>query len=95
MTTRISLAAARNQLSDLVTQVESSHERIILTKHGVDAAVLMAPAELEGLEETIEILSRGDSHSEVLNAIRQAEEDLAAGKIASLDDLITSLKQRT
>ncbi|MCR3746885.1 type II toxin-antitoxin system Phd/YefM family antitoxin [Lentzea californiensis] len=91
---RIPLASARNQLSDLVAQVESNHERITLTKHGVDAAVLIAPAELEGLEETIEILSRGDNQSEVLNAIRQAEEDLAQGKIANIDELIESLKRR-
>jgi prevent-host-death family protein len=95
MTIRIPLAAARNQLSDLVARVENNYERITLTKHGVDAAVLIAPAELEGLEETVEILSRDDARSEVIKAIRQAEDDLAQGKIADIDELVASIRRRT
>jgi len=91
---RIPLAAARNQLSDLVTRVENNHERIIITKHGADAAMLIAPAEVEGLEETVEILSRDDDRSEVIKALRQAEEDLAEGRIADLDDLVASIRRR-
>lgn len=94
MSERIPLATARNQLSDLVARLEENHERVILTKHGVDAAVLISPAELEGLEETIEILSRGADQSEVILAIRQAEEDIAAGKVTTLDDLEESIKRR-
>lgn len=94
MAIRIPLAAARNQLSDLVARVENNHERIIITKHGLDAAVLVAPAELEGLEETVELLSRDEEQGEVLKAIRQAEEDLAEGRIANMDDLVASLRRR-
>lgn len=90
---RIPLATARNQLSDLVARLEETHERVILTKHGVDAAVLISPAELEGLEETIEILSRDSNQSEVILAIRQAEEDIAAGKVTTLDELVESIQR--
>jgi antitoxin YefM len=94
MTNRVPLAAARNQLSDLIARVESTHERIILTKHGVDAAVLLAPADLEGLEMTIEILSDRGPLNDVVQTIRQAQEDVAQGKIGNLDDIVETLKLR-
>ncbi|MFJ9634464.1 type II toxin-antitoxin system Phd/YefM family antitoxin [Streptomyces sp. NPDC101175] len=93
-TSRYSLADARNKLSDLVADVESTHKRITITKHGKDAAILIAPEDLEALLETIDLLSRDDSHSEVLRAIRQAEKDLEDGKIRTVDDLANSLKKR-
>ncbi|GGN17426.1 antitoxin [Lentzea pudingi] len=96
METRVPLATARNQLSELVARVEKTHERVTLTKHGADTVVLIAKAELEGLEQTIEILSaEDDSRGQVLKAIRQAQEDVAQGRIADMDELIESLKRRT
>jgi antitoxin YefM len=94
MEARYPLAEARNKLSDLVAEVESTHERITITKHGRDAAVLISRADLDEMEATIELLSADDERSEVLKALRRAQADLAAGKISTLDDLAESLKRR-
>lgn len=92
--TRYSLADARNRLSDLVADVETTHKRITITKHGKDAAVLIAPEDLAALLETIELLSQDDSRSEVLRAIRQAERDLEEGRISTIEDLAALIKKR-
>ena len=88
------LAEARNKLSDLVAEVENTNERITITKHGKDAAVLISPTDLDEMEATIDLLTADDERSEVLKALRRAEADLASGKIATLDDLTESLKRR-
>lgn len=94
MESRYPLAEARNKLSDLVAEVENTHERITITKHGKEAAILISPADLEEMEATIRLLSQDDERSKVIKAIRQAEADVAAGKIATLDELAEKLNRR-
>lgn len=94
MDVRYPLAEARNRLSDLVAEVEGTHARITITKHGRDAVVLIAREDLDALEATVELLSRDDERSEALRVIRQAQADLEAGKITTLEDLEKSVKRR-
>jgi len=37
--------------------VDGTHERVMVTRNGVPAAVLISPAELESIEATLEVLS--------------------------------------
>ena len=91
---RYAIAEARNKFSDLIAEVENTNERITITKHGKDAAVLISRTDLDEMEATIDLLTADDERSEVLKALRRAEADLASGKIATLDDLTESLKRR-
>lgn len=43
------LADVKNRLSEVVEQVEREHGRVVITKHGRPAAVVMSLYELEGL----------------------------------------------
>lgn len=52
-----SLADAKNRLSELVSAVQGTWERVTITKNGRPAAVLMAVEDLESLIETLEVLS--------------------------------------
>ncbi len=72
----ISLADARNRLSELVADVESTHARVTVTKHGRPAAVLISPDDLASLEETLDILSTPGA----LEEIREAEREIARGE---------------
>jgi prevent-host-death family protein len=81
------LAEARNRLSPLVASVESTHERVVITKNGRPAAVLIAIDDLEGLEETLEILSEPRE----VAAIREA---LAEPARYTLDDIRRDLEAR-
>jgi antitoxin YefM len=51
------LAEIKKRLSEVVDGVEQRHDRVLLTRNGRPAAVIMSPDDLEALEETSEILS--------------------------------------
>lgn len=51
------LATVKNTLSAVVDQVEGTHERVVITRKGISAAVLISPADLASLEETLDVLS--------------------------------------
>lgn len=48
----------KSRLSEVVDQVEPEHDRVVITKHGRPAAVVVSIDDLESLEETLEIMSR-------------------------------------
>ncbi len=73
--TALPLGEARNRLSEVVGEVERTHERIDITRHGRPAAVLISPDDLSSLEETLDILTTpGEAE-----AIREGLADAAAG----------------
>lgn len=65
----MSLADAKNRLSELVSSVSGTWERVLITKHGRPAAILMSPDDLESILETLEVLSDPDT----MAAIEEAE----------------------
>ena len=74
---------ARAELSDLLDEVERSHEHVEITRNGRPAAVLMSPEEYEVIQETLEIL--GDT--ETLDDLRESEADVQAGRLHTLDEV--------
>ncbi len=85
-----SLADARNRLSELVADVERTHARVTITKHGHPAAVLVSPEDLAALEETVDILSDPEAMAE----IRQAEAEIARGEYTSAEEVTRVLGER-
>ncbi len=73
----LSLAEIKKRLSEIVDGVEERHDRVVLTRHGRPAAVIMSPDELESLEETLDILS----DPKAMREIRRAEAAIDAGEI--------------
>jgi prevent-host-death family protein len=79
----VPLGDARNRLSEYVTDVERTHERVTITRHGRPAAVLISVDDLASLEETLEILGTPGA----LEAIREGQADAAAGRFVDNDQL--------
>ena len=52
-----SLRDVRDHLSDVLDRVEHHHERVVITRDGRPAAVIIHPDDLAQLEETIDVLS--------------------------------------
>ncbi|MDQ7906566.1 type II toxin-antitoxin system Phd/YefM family antitoxin [Phytohabitans sp. ZYX-F-186] len=50
MTTTLPLADVRDRLSPIVNSVETTHERVVITKDGRPSAVLISCEDLESLE---------------------------------------------
>lgn len=51
------LADVKNHLSEVVDRLEREHGRVVITKHGRPAAVVLSVDDLESLEETLDILA--------------------------------------
>lgn len=81
--TTLSLSEIKARLSELVDQVEREHDRIVLTRNGVPAAVLMSPEDLQALEDTLELLSDPSARAQIEVARREIE----AGESFTADDL--------
>ena len=57
MSQNVSLAEVKDRLSEFVERVEREHDRVVITKHGRPAAVVVSIDDLDSLEETLAILS--------------------------------------
>ena len=80
MADHLPLADVKNRLSEVIERLQREHGRVVITKHGRPAAVLVSVEDLESLEETLEILS----NPQLMADIREAEAELAAGKTLPL-----------
>lgn len=83
MSETLPLSSVKARLSELVDRVEGQHGRVVVTRNGRPAAVLISHEDLEGLEETLAVLSGPD----LMQQIRQSETAAAEGDVVSLDDL--------
>ena len=77
------LANIKAHLSEIIDGVESDHDRVILTRKGRPAAVILSPDDLEALEETLDLLSQPGA----LEEIQEAREDIDSGKFLTAADL--------
>ena len=78
----VPLAEAKNRLSEVVDRLEREHGRVVITKHGRPAAVMLSLEDLESLEETLAILS----DPQLLAELREADAEVAAGATTRLSE---------
>jgi prevent-host-death family protein len=81
---------ARNRLSELVDEVERTHERVEITRHGHAVAVLISPDDLAALEETIDVLSSPEAMRQLVESRRAIERD----DLLDADDLAKLMSAR-
>ena len=67
MTTE-SLRNVKDRFSEFVDRVDREHERVVVTRNGRPAAVLISPDDLESLEETLSLLSDRKAIRELVEA---------------------------
>lgn len=85
------LAEVKAHLSEVVSRVSGQHERVTVTVHGQPSAVIMAPDDVERLEETIAVLSDG----ELIRQLTESKADIAQGRVENLDALAAAMRART
>ena len=65
-----SLRTVRDRFSEFIERVQTHHERVVVTKNGTPAAVLISPEDLESLEETLAVLGNSEAVTELVEAHR-------------------------
>ena len=83
MTETFSLAHIKAHLSEVVDRVEHQHDRVVLTRNGRPAAILVSPDDLEAIEDTLDLLS----DPQALKEINQAREEIAEGRVLDAETL--------
>jgi prevent-host-death family protein len=81
---------ARNRLSELIDEVQRTHERVEITRHGHAVAVLVAPDDLAALEETLEVLASRDA----MRQLAESREAIDAGDVLDAEDLAALMAKR-
>lgn len=86
------LAEVKNRLSEVVDRLEREHGRVVITKHGRPAAVVLSVEDLEGLEETLDILS----DPRLMRRIRKAQAEVSADAAQTLtkDEALALIQRR-
>lgn len=86
----MALRDVKNRLSEVVNQVERQHDRVVITRHGKPAAVVISTDDLASLEETLEIVSRPN----LIAQVRHSLDELAAGEAKALtkEDILATLQ---
>jgi antitoxin YefM len=86
-----SLRNVKDRFSEFVDRVEREHERVVVTRNGKPAAVLVSPEDLESLEATLEVLSDSDA----VRGLIEAEAAVAAGDVVRGVDAVKALRPST
>jgi len=88
--TTLPLADAKARLSAVLNEVRETHERVVITRNGRPEAVIISVADLEAMEETLDILGTPGAMEE----IRQAEAEISDGKAIGADELHEIMSKR-
>lgn len=84
------LRDVKNRLSEVVDQVEREHDRVVITRHGKPAAVVISTDDLASLEETLEVVSR----PKLIAQVRASLAELATHdvEVLSKDEVLAALR---
>ena len=81
----LSLSEAKMKLSELVENVYSTDEEIVITKNGRPSAVLVSPDEYESWKETADIKSDVDLMNEIRSGLLALKTN---SKLYTLEELL-------
>ena len=87
--TTLPLADARAQLSKLVEDAATTHERFEITRNGRRAAVLLSADDYDVMQETISVLS----DSALLAAHGAGQAEVASGEYLDADGLAALMRK--
>ena len=85
------LRTVKDRFSEYVNRVEREHERIVVTRNGRPAAVLISNDDLASMEETLALLS----DREAMAAIREAGKAVENGDVVRGVDAVRALRPST
>ena len=88
--TMVPLSEAKTHLSQIADEVARTHDRVQITRNGRAHVVLMAAADLESMEATIELLA----DPEAMARVKEADEAIATGNVIGGDQMAAEMEER-
>lgn len=85
----VPIGDARDSFSKLIAEVELTHERVTITRHGKAVAVVMSAEDLEALEETADVMSTPGA----ADAIAEGVAELDAGQEVSGPEVLARFRR--
>ncbi len=70
-------------ISEIVDRVEREHHRVVLTRNGRPAAVILSPQDLEAVEDTLDLLTAPGAMAE----IESSRAAVGAGRVLDAEQL--------
>jgi antitoxin YefM len=89
--TVMSFTDARNRLSELIDEVERTHERVEITRHGHAVAIIVSPDDLAALEETLDVLTS----REAMRQLAESRDAVEAGDVLDAEELAALMTKRS
>lgn len=89
ITDQMALKDVKNRLSEVVDQVEREHGRVVITKHGRPAAVVVSIDDLDSLEETLTIMSKPRLVTQLRDSLAELQQ--GGGQILTRDEAVALL----
>ncbi len=83
------LAAVKAHFSEVADRVEKQQDRIVVTRNGRPAVVLISPDDLESLEQTLAILS----DKRLMAKVRKGLAEAHAGKGIPIEEVIAGRRR--
>ncbi|MCW2606706.1 MAG: prevent-host-death family protein [Frankiales bacterium] len=84
------LADVKARLSAVVDEVQGTHERVVITRNGRPAAVLVSADDLAALEETLDVLSQPG----IVDQLASARAELDRGEGLNAEQLRAAVSGR-
>lgn len=88
LSSTISASQARNNFYTVLEEVSKKSKRFVITLRGTAQAVVISPEEVEGWEETMEIMA----NKKLVKDIARGLEDFKKGKVITQEQLLKKLK---
>ena len=87
---QMALKDVKNRLSEVVDRIEREHDRVVITKHGRPAAVVLSVADLESLEETLDVLASPGLIGQIRDSLAELERESA--QTLSKDEVLALIR---
>jgi antitoxin YefM len=90
MSETLPLSSVKAHLSEIIDRVEGQHDRVVVTRNGRPAAVLISNDDLEELEETLAIMSDPVLMAQIQESRRALSNGEPGAKLAELRQALDS-----
>jgi antitoxin YefM len=83
MSRTLPLSEVKAKLSEVVSEIVTTQERVTITRNGLPVAVVLSTDDLEAIEETLAILS----DPAAMHDIEQGRAAIAGGDVVTKDEV--------